>query len=145
MDVRPFTSVFTASAFLVVFCLARNGFACIDTSSYLVDAGPWGGRGAALVVHESGVKIEFDCAFGYIDLPLTADRNGQFLIEGRFVRELGGPGRPSDAQPKSTPALFSGLISTGQLVLFVELPEEHRKLGPYTLNKSQQAELEKCL
>jgi hypothetical protein len=107
--------------------------------------GTWGGRGIALEVLESSVRMEFDCAFGRIDAPLAVGAAGTFSAPGLYRPEPGGPGRLSDRPPAGKAALFSGEVHGPQMTLRVELPDQGRVLGPFHLEKSKRAELEKCL
>ena len=56
-----------------------------------VPSGPWGGRGIALTVEDSGAKIEMDCAHGRITGRLVLDADGRFELPGTFTRERPGP------------------------------------------------------
>ena len=107
--------------------------------------GAWGGVGAALKVTENGVFIEFDCAHGHIPRPVIVLEDGRFSAEGSYLREAGGPGRLTEQQPEGSPAVYSGKVNHSRLILLVDLPEEGRSKGPFTLAKYQPAQLEKCL
>ena len=52
--------------------------------------GAWGGEHVRLTVHDDGGTIEFDCAHGTLDKPLTLDARGRFEVPGSLVAE-GGP------------------------------------------------------
>jgi len=132
--------------FLVLFLMSFEVFACAGSSvENALEPGNWGGRGAALQVLETGAIIEFDCAIGRISMPITAQPSGKFSVSGQYHREPGGPVRLSDKEPKWSPAVFSGEVTGSEMLLRVELPDEGRAIGPFTLNKALQAELEKCL
>ena len=111
----------------------------------LLEPGRWGGQGAALTVAQNGAAIEFDCAMGYIRQPIALQPDGRFSIPGEFVPDPGGPGRLSDPEPRGSPAIFSGEVSDSRLLLHVDMPDEGRTVGPFTLIRSQAATLEKCL
>ena len=110
-----------------------------------LEPGRWGGAGARLLVLETGVKAEFDCAFAFIDEPIAVMSNGRFLQTGKYLIEPGGPGQLGDKEPEGIPAVFSGEVIESQMTLLIELPEDGRSIGPFTLKLSQKAELEKCL
>ena len=119
---------------------------CAESGAEIqLDPGRWGGHGAALTVVENGAAVEFDCAMGYIRKPIAIQPDGRFSIPGEFVRDTGGPVRLSDPEPQGSPAVFSGEVSDPQLIIHVEMPDEGRTLGPFTLIRSQAATLEKCL
>jgi len=110
-----------------------------------LEPGNWGGHGAALTVVENGAAVEFDCAMGYIGEPIFIQPDGRFSIPGKFVPDAGGPVRLSDPQPQGSPAIFSGEVSNSHLLLHVDMPDEGRTVGPFTLIRSQTAKLRKCL
>ena len=131
---------------LTVLLLSPGILNCADPGAErLLEPGRWGGHGAALTVVENGAAVEFDCAMGYIREPITVQPDGRFSIPGEFVPDTGGPVRLSDPKPRGSPAVFSGEVSDSQLILRVEMPDEGRTLGPFTLIRSQAATLEKCL
>jgi len=47
-------------------------------------------------VTERGAHVEFDCAYGDIDRPLTVDDRGNLAVDGVFVQEHGGPVREGE-------------------------------------------------
>lgn len=121
-------------------------FHCADcTAEFGLEASYWGGRGAAFTVLENGAHVEFDCAMGYIREPIVMEPDGRFSTLGEFIPDTGGPVRLSDPEPRGSPAVFSGEVSDSQLTLRVDMPDEGRVLGPFTLIRSQAATLEKCL
>ena len=131
---------------LVIFSMSFEVFAGTGSSvEYSLEPGSWGGHGAALQVLEAGAIIEFDCAFGRISEPITVQHSGRFSVPGKYLREPGGPLRLPQKKREGSPAVFSGEVTGSELLLRVELPDEGRSIGPFILNKSRQAELEKCL
>jgi len=119
---------------------------CADPGAgILLEAGSWGGRGAALTAMDKGAVIEFDCAKAYIREPITLQPDGRFSISGEFVPDTGGPARLSEPEPQGLPAIISGEISDSRLLLLVDMPGEDRTIGPFILTRSQTAILRKCL
>src|SRR6266446_8100753 len=55
--------------------------------------GVWGGQHIRAEVTDKGAAIEFDCAHGAIDGPITMDDKGSFDVKGKFAAEHGGPTR----------------------------------------------------
>ena len=132
--------------FSTALLLSPGTLNCAESGAEIrLDPGRWGGHGVALTVVEKGAAIEFDCAMGYIRQPIAVQPDGRFSISGEFVPDTGGPVRLSDPEPRGSPAVFSGEVSNSQLILRVEMPDEGRTLGPFTLIRSQAATLEKCL
>src|SRR5215813_7163385 len=64
--------------------------------SHRITSGVWGGEHVRLDVDSNSAKIEFDCAHGTIEGPLTMDANGEFSWKGTFARERGGPVTSND-------------------------------------------------
>jgi hypothetical protein len=119
---------------------------CADPGAELrLEPGRWGGHGAALTVVENGAVVEFDCAMGYLREPIIVDSEGRFSVPGEFVPDRGGPVRLSDPEPQGLPAIFSGEVSDSRLLLHVDMPDEGRTIGPFSVTRSQTATLEKCL
>jgi hypothetical protein len=132
--------------FSITLMLSPGILNCADSGAErLLEPGPWGGHGAALTVVENRATVEFDCAMGYIRQPIFLQPDGRFSVPGEFVRDTGGPVRLSDPEPRGSPAIFSGEVSDSRLLLQVDMPDEGRTLGPFTLTRSQTASLDKCL
>ena len=98
-----------------------------------------------MTVAEGGTAVEFDCAMGYIRVPITYLADGRFSVPGEYVPEAGGPVRFREPKPQGSPAIFSGEVDSSELLLSVEIPDEGRIIGPFKLILSQQATLSKCL
>ena len=109
-----------------------------------VAAGTWGGTGIRLEVTAAGASIEYDCAHGSIDEPLTTDRDGQFVASGTHVREHGGPIRQDEA-PDRHPARYQGRTSGDMLRLTVTLTDLRQDIGTFTLTRGAAARVFKCL
>jgi hypothetical protein len=109
-----------------------------------VRTGTWGGEHIALNVSESGAHLEFDCASGDINEPLTFDHLGQLAVDGVFTREHGGPIR-SDEQPERKPAHYSGKIDGETMTLDIKLIESDETVGTYTLSYGAEPRVRKCL
>ncbi|CAN5697039.1 hypothetical protein BH18ACI1_BH18ACI1_10560 [soil metagenome] len=109
-----------------------------------VSQGSWGATGISLVVEESVVKIEYDCANGEIDRKLTINENGEFYADGFHTVESFGPVRV-DNPPKPQPAHYEGKISGDTMMLKVTLTETKEKIADYTLERGKTPRLHKCL
>jgi hypothetical protein len=143
---EPAQCVRAISLILLLFSFSAQALCGAGSSAGTALApGAWGGRGIALQVLETGVRIEFNCAFGRIDTPLAVSDTGAFSAPGYYAPEPGGPGRLSDRAPDGKAAVFSGEVHGPRMTLRVELPDQGRTLGPFHLEKSKPAELEKCL
>ncbi len=104
--------------------------------------GAWGGQHMRLSVRADGADIEFDCAHGTIDGPLTLTPDGRFDVSGTFIRE-GGPVR-IDIKPTGRPARYEGSLTGQQLTLKVTLTETAQDAGTFTLTRGSEGRLWKC-
>jgi hypothetical protein len=106
--------------------------------------GVWGGEHIRLVVKESKVEIEFDCAFGEIDEPLHPDKDGNFEVRGVYMLERGGPGRAVEPPLKRQPALYRGWTNGKDMSLTVILLDRTREIGTFSLGLGRRPLLDKC-
>lgn len=120
--------------------------ALVLANSSLVQLSPshWGGNHIRMVVQETRVSLEFDCAFGAIAQPLTLDSQGKFLAYGTYSIEPGGPGQEGDPPLSSSPVTYSGWTDHFRMELTIILKEGGRVIGPFTLQVDHPATLEKC-
>jgi hypothetical protein len=114
------------------------------TSVQRVTNGPWGGQGIHLEVTEKSAKVEFDCAHGTIQGPLTLDSKGQFKLKGTFTRERGGPVR-SDQPASSQAAIYSGSLNGDTMTLELRLEGQDQALNSYVLTHGKTGRLRKCM
>ena len=105
-------------------------------------AGTWGGQHIRLSVHTDGAEVEFDCARGTIDGPLTLSTAGHFDARGTFMRE-GGPIR-LDVKRTGRPARYEGDLSGRELTLKVTLTDTAQDAGTFTLTHGSEGRLWKC-
>ena len=106
-----------------------------------IPAGLWGGEHIRIEVGAKSAAIEYDCAHGTIDGPLTVDDHGQFNLRGTHTPERGGPVR-ADETSRSQQANFTGSISGDKMTLTLKLANAEDET--FTLEKGKQAELFKC-
>jgi hypothetical protein len=105
--------------------------------------GNWGGTGVTMVVSSAGTSFEFDCAHGFVDDRL-ATRGSRFSMEGRYVREHGGPdAEGSEEEPVA--AFFEGEIRGATMSLYVRPLDTNEPIGPYLLERGSQGLIRKCL
>jgi hypothetical protein len=108
----------------------------------VVMSGVWGGAHVRLEVNDRGATVEYDCAHGSIDEPLTLDSAGRFEARGTFVRE-GGSIRVGITRPVR-PARYEGRVSGRQLRLTVTLTDTSQPAGAFTLTQGSEGQLRKC-
>jgi hypothetical protein len=118
-------------------------------------AGEWGGPHARLVAGAARVTVEFDCAHGHFEGPVTLDAAGRFEAVGTYVREGGGPSRVEADAPDSAPvraegeetfrARYAGVVEGRNMRLVVTLVESGAEVGAFRLRLGRPAALQKCL
>lgn len=104
----------------------------------------WGGKGIYMVVKETRVAFEFDCAFGAIAHPLPVDSQGTFSSPGTYSLEPGGPMKEGDPPMRDYQATYSGWTDHSKMELRITLKEGGRVVGPFTLEVNRDPNLEKC-
>ena len=107
-----------------------------------VPSGKWGGEHIVMEVTGAGATLEFDCALGTIDGPLTLDNAGRFDLAGSFTPERGGPTRQDP--PRAEPARYGGSLKDSTLTLTVVLTEIKETVGAFTLSRGAVPRLFKC-
>jgi hypothetical protein len=105
--------------------------------------GPWGGPHIRIDVGARSASIEYDCASGTINGPLTVDSRGRFTWRGTHHREHAGPIRVGE-QGNDRPATYSGFVRGDKMTLTVKLPETNEVLETYTLKRGGFGRVFKC-
>src|SRR5258706_11191555 len=77
-------------------------------------------------VGKGSATIDYDCANGTIDGPLTFDSKGRFTWHGTHRREGPGPIRVGH-ELKGSPALYTGSIKDDTMTLTVELTDLNKR------------------
>ena len=109
-----------------------------------VQTGTWGGEHVAMTVTAGGAHLEFDCASGDINQPLTLDSERRMAMDGVFVREHGGPVRDGETADRR-PARYSGRINGNTMTLGITLIDSNENIGTFTLNYGAEPAVRKCL
>ena len=104
--------------------------------------GSWGGAHAGLEASDRGTRLDFDCANGSTDGPITPDEQGGFDVPGTYVQE--GPGPVRQEQLRSAPVRYQGKVEGDTLTLFIRLSGSDTTLGPFTLVKGRLPRIHKC-
>ena len=104
--------------------------------------GNWGGDHVGLVTSDRGANLDFDCASGSIEGPITPDAEGRFDVAGTYVREGPGPVRPN--QLRGQPARYRGKIEGDTMTLSVDLAGTDVSIGTYTLARDRLPRIRKC-
>jgi hypothetical protein len=108
-----------------------------------ISLGVWGGDHIQIDVARASATIEYDCAQGTINGPLTIDRTGKFNLSGTHVRERGGPVRQDEKRP-GLPARYTGSIEGNKMTLTVVLTDSNEELGTFKLVRGNAGRVRKC-
>jgi len=106
--------------------------------------GVWGGEHIGMVVSDSSVILDYDCAYGTIDEPFITDCNGEFEVVGVHIKEHGGAIRIGET-PDEHPALYKGYIEENVMTLKVTLTDTGEEIGTFTLILGAIPNVHKCL
>jgi hypothetical protein len=102
-------------ATLTLACASSSGALAPDQNT--VPTGTWGGQHVSMEVTASGAELEFDCAHGHIDEPLTIGASGSFEVRGTYTPERPGPRREDEGA--GSPVRYSGKVDGRTMVLTI--------------------------
>ncbi len=109
-----------------------------------VALGSWGGSGIELIIEKGSAGIRYDCAEAEIDSKIMISEQGNFSVEGVYIRRTPGPIRVGKS-PQRQPAIFEGKVSGNTMTLSVTLTESKEKIGEFTLKKDSNGVIRRCL
>ena len=133
---------FQRSAWVLFVLLLPVAFITARTQKMQrVATGVWGGQHISIQVGARSATIEYDCASGVIDGPLTIDTDGNFNWRGTHRMERGGPIR-ADEKPNEHPATYTGSIKGNKMTLTLKLADSDAET--FVLEKGKEGELFKC-
>ena len=125
---------------LLLLLLAASVLANIQKMQRIAQ-GLWGGQHINIDVGPKSARIEYDCASGVINGPLTVDAAGHFNLRGTHRTERGGPIRADDSPPEH-PATYTGTIKGNTMTLTLKVGDSDEET--FTLEKGKPGELVKC-
>lgn len=108
-----------------------------------LQTGTWGGPHIRIEAASGSATIEYDCANGTIDGPLTFDRKGRFSWRGTHNQEHGGPMRMGE-ESNGRAAIYSGWIKGDTMTLTVRLADSNDVVATYTLKLGASGRVFKC-
>ena len=108
-----------------------------------MSTGSWGAPHIRIEVGQRSATIDYDCANGTIDGPLTLDSKGRFTWRGNHNQEHGGPIR-IDQKPNTRPAIYSGWIKGDTMTLTVKLAGSNEVVDTFTLKRGGAGRVFKC-
>ena len=126
---------------LLLLCISPSG--AKPRRMQRMQPGIWGSDHISLEVSKDSARVEYDCARGTINGPLTLDRRGRFNLSGTHIREHGGPVRIME-RPKSQPARYTGTTDGRTMSLTVTLPETNEVIGTFVLVRGNSGRVYKC-
>jgi len=106
-----------------------------------IPTGTWGGQHIQMKVGAKSATIEYDCATGVIEGPLTVDANGDFNLRGTHRMLRGGPTR-ADETPNGSPATYTGSIKGNTMTLNLKIGDADAET--FTLERGKEGELVRC-
>ncbi len=71
-------NISTSSTAVVSLVLLVSYGGCAGSNILTDLTGTWGGEHIGMIVSETGATLEYDCAHGAIDEPISHDENGEF-------------------------------------------------------------------
>ncbi|HSS20620.1 MAG TPA: hypothetical protein VLL54_11140 [Pyrinomonadaceae bacterium] len=107
-----------------------------------MSAGPWAGPNIRLTVEVKSATVDFACARGTIDGPLTFDSKGRFTWHGTYFTE--GPGPTRIDQEAGNPAIYAGSIKGDMMTLTVKLLNTSQLVDTFTLKRNAASRVFKC-
>ena len=129
--------------FVSLLLLIAGSVAAKPRKMQRLQPGSWGAPHIRIDVEQSSATIDYDCANGTIDGPLTYDRKGNFTWRGTHNREHGGPIR-IDEESNSRPAIYTGSIKGDTMKLTVMLADSKELVETFTLKRGGAGRVFKC-
>ena len=117
---------------------------CAGGNSQVVQSGIWGGEHISMIVTDSSATLDYDCAHGSIDEPISTDDMGIFEAVGVHIIEKGGPIRLGEI-PDKHPALYNGSIEGKEMTLIVTLIDTKVVIDTFSLTLGNEPIIYKCL
>ena len=127
---------------LVIIVLVTGSFAK-PRRLQKMPQGTWGAPHINLNVTATSADVEFDCAHGKINGPLTLDSRARFNLSGTYTREHGGPIR-EDIKAIDRPVRYSGSITGASMKLKITVVGSNEVIGTYVLERGGPGRVFKC-
>jgi hypothetical protein len=135
----------SARALVIVVALSATcGGGPTAPQSQRVASGQWGGQHVGMDVTDTGAQLEFDCAHGRIDEPLTLGESGRFEAKGTYTPERPGPRREDD--DKGRAVRYVGRVTGKSMTLSIEGADGSTDtIASFTLDHGKAPVIRKCL
>jgi hypothetical protein len=128
----------------VYFVALLTAGSCAQVATGPLAPGEWGGQHIGLTVLDRGATLEYDCASGTIDEPISLDSRGHFSAVGIHTPGHGGPAS-IDEVPDRRPARYVGSTDGRTMTLTVTLSDGGEQVGTYKLVRGASPAVFKCL
>ncbi len=109
-----------------------------------VATGSWGAPHIRIEVGPRSATIEYDCANGTIEGPLTFDSKGRFTWRGTHHHEHPGPIRVDEVS-NNRQAIYTGTIKGETMTLTVKLAGTNEVVDTFTLKRGGPGRVFKCM
>lgn len=126
-----------------------------------VPNGIWGGQHISLIVRDNNSRLEFDCASGVIQQPLTLSEQKRFSVQGYYKAQKGGAVIPDGefeelnnqnvssstqqvTEKDEATVLYEGHIQGKTMTLKVTFIKTKEVIGNFSLVKGTEPQLTKC-
>ncbi len=107
-------------------------------------AGTWAGPHININATADAASIEYDCAHGAINGPLTLNSRGEFRWRGSHGREHGGPIRIDETRAEAA-ALYIGKVKGDTMTLTVKLADSGETIGTFVVKRNGRGRVFKCM
>jgi len=108
-----------------------------------LQTGDWGGNHIRLHITDGGAEVEYDCAHGRINGPLTLDSRGRFSWRGAHNLERPGPTRADDTGNAQS-VIYTGWVKGDAMNLTVKRSGTNESIGTFTLTRGGSGRVFKC-
>ena len=105
--------------------------------------GTWGGPHIRIEVESGSATVNYDCANGKIEGPLSLDSKGRFTWRGFHTREGPGPTRVND-EGNGQAAVYTGSVKGNTMTLTVKLADTDEVVDTFTLTRGGAGRVFKC-
>jgi hypothetical protein len=141
---RPISAAVLWAAAAAPLLIACAGAGAAADPPRLPEGG-WGGNHVAMEVRGGKATLDFDCAHGSIEGPMTVEADGSFDWRGAYVREHGGPIRKGEESAPGEPARYRGRLEGDTLSLEIVPEGSDKAVGTFALKLGQAGRVHKCL
>lgn len=108
-----------------------------------VEPGTWGNFSVKVVIERNSANFDFNCAEGWITVPLRVDKHKHFREDGEYKRLTHGPIHLGKS-PTAEPAIYDGNISGTSMTFTITLTRTKELIGEFKVERGRNAKIIKC-